>query len=87
MGNALAIDIKSERELHLLKLLARGSKEFKELNTREQLIIYNSNVDTRDVVDEEELKEFEKRLALTSSLPLSKRAALYAKSILPLELR
>lgn len=58
MTKAPRIDVDSKRELHLLKLLGRGSVEFKDLTMEEKLIVWHSKVDISQAVPQEQLEAF-----------------------------
>jgi hypothetical protein len=59
----LQLDLTKD-QLWYCKLLAKGQVEFNELDFETQLIVYESNVDISDTVSEEDLREFEDKLAL-----------------------
>jgi len=61
---SLRLGIRSERELYLLKEVAKGNIEFSELDPPSQLMLYESKVDVSQHVPEEQLREFERRYIL-----------------------
>jgi hypothetical protein len=86
MTKAPRIDINSKRELHLLKLLVRGSKEFKDMNMEEKLIVWNSTVDITPVVPQEQLEAFHaerEQKTLGSREEATKSLAEKVKDIIP----
>lgn len=60
---SLQLDL-TKQELWYCKLLAKGQIEFEELDFDLQLLIYESNVNLADTVDQEVLEDFEDKLAL-----------------------
>lgn len=60
---SLKLDLTKD-ELWYCKLLAKGQIEFEELDFDLQLLLYESNVNISDTVDQETLEEFENKLAL-----------------------
>jgi hypothetical protein len=82
---SLRLGIRSDRELYLLKEMAKGNYEFEELNDLEKWIVYNSQIDLQPVVPAEQIREYEKELAIGDAAPqqLSSRdkASVLVKSL------
>jgi len=60
---SLKLDL-SKEQLWIGKLLAKGQVEFDELDFERKLIMYEANVDISDVVPQEQIQDFEDKLAL-----------------------
>lgn len=70
----IKVGIRSPRELHLLKMLGRGAREWDDLNEREKWIVFNSRIDITTAVDESKLREYERELALDGVFGRTERA-------------
>lgn len=74
----LQLDL-SKEELWYCKLLAKGQIEFEELDFDLQLLIYESNVNIADTVDQETLEDFEEKLAMKNYFGPTEMAKTAAK--------
>lgn len=75
---SLQLDLTKE-QLWQCKLLAKGQTEFDELDFETQLLVYESNVNISDVVDEEALRDFEDTLAMKGYFGVSELARAAAR--------
>lgn len=74
---ALSLDLTKD-EYWYCKLLAKGQVEFSELDFDKKLLVYEANVNITDTVSQEEIEEFEEKLALKGyfgTTELAKQAA------------
>lgn len=54
-----------KKEWLLLKMIAReGDRDFEDLNPKEKWIVYNSTVDITDVVDKEQIENYERAMGI-----------------------
>lgn len=75
---ALQLDL-GKRELWFLKLLAKGQVEFEEMPFERKLLVYEANVDITDVVDQDQIREFEEELAMKNYFGPTEMAKAAAK--------
>lgn len=68
MTAPLKLGIQSAQELSLLRMLARGVIDFKDLSSEEKLMLYESTIDIRPMVDEEVIREFEEEMSLNNAI-------------------
>lgn len=58
MSDSIRIDISSEREWFLLRMIGAGHIEFSDLDEQDKMIVLNSSIEIEEFVSQEEIEEF-----------------------------
>lgn len=78
---SLRLDIRSDRELHLLKMLASGARKWEDLNELEKEIVFRSRINVTGVVEPKKLEEYRRQVALDGRLGRREKAKAIAKEL------
>lgn len=81
----LKLGIRSERELHLLLVLARHPERFEKFNEEEKWIVYNSVVNLRGQIPDEQLDRYEQRMALQGETVEEQAESIVERMVAPIK--